>query len=148
MCKKWIKEGNFITIDLTPYLSQLVKYWLFYRTSKVRSTHFHCCSKSYWGYWPYWLASHYYLNIYGRGIWTTYLLVRWFVLRYPILLFINLIYQCAEINRWLFLHLHMRNLKMLVSSSRPQMKKSSCSFNMLKLMVNERWCLIGVFDAD
>ena len=46
MCKKH-KEGNFITINLTPHLSQLVKYWLFYGTSKVQNTHFHCCSKSF-----------------------------------------------------------------------------------------------------
>ena len=35
---------------------------------------------------------------------------------------------------------------MLASSKRPQMKKTSCSFNM-KLTVNERWCLIGMLDA-
>ena len=33
MCKK-SKGGNFITIILTPYLSQLVKNWLFYGNSK------------------------------------------------------------------------------------------------------------------
>ena len=27
------------------------------------------------------------------------------------------------------------------------MKKSSCSFNMGKLIVNKRWCLIGMLDA-
>ena len=39
-----------------------------------------------------------------------------FFLRNPILLFFNLIYQCAEMNRWLFLHQQMCNLKMLASS--------------------------------
>ena len=50
-------------------------------------------------------------------------------------------------NRWLLLHLKMCNSKMLASSSRPQMNKSSCSFNMVKLKVNEQWCLIGMLDA-
>ena len=63
MCKNQ-KEGNFITINLTPHLSELVKYWLFYGTSKL-----------------------------------------------------------------------------------PLLKKSSYSFNMVKLMVNEHWCLIGMPDA-
>ena len=27
------------------------------------------------------------------------------------------------------------------------MKKSSCSFNMVKLTVNQRYCLIGMLDA-
>ena len=27
------------------------------------------------------------------------------------------------------------------------MKKNSCLFNMVKLTVNERWCLIGMLDA-
>ena len=30
--------------------------------------------------------------------------------------FLNLIYQCAEMNRWLLLHQKMGNLKMLASS--------------------------------
>ena len=57
------------------------------------------------------------LNIYGMEIWTTYLLMRWFFLCYnPILWFFNLIYQCAEMNRWLFLHLKMHEDVMLASS--------------------------------
>ena len=41
----------------------------------------------------------------------------------------------------------MFNLKMLASSLRCQMKKSSCSFNMVKLTVNQ-WCfIIGMLDA-
>ena len=114
MCKKH-KLGKFITINLTPHLSQLVKYWEFYGTSKVQSTHFHCCSKSYRGYWPYWLASQWAQYLW-RGIWTTYLLMRWSFLPNPILLFFNLIYQSVEMNRWLLLPLKMCNLKMLASS--------------------------------
>ena len=36
----------------------------------MKSTHFHCCSKSYWGYWPYWWASQW-VQYLWRGIWTT-----------------------------------------------------------------------------
>ena len=32
----------------------------------------------------------------GRGILATYLLMRWFFLHNPILLFINMIYECGE----------------------------------------------------
>ena len=103
MCKKH-KRGNFITIILTLHLSQLVKYWLFHVISKVQSSHFHCCSKSYRGYWPYWLASKWDQYLW-RGIWTSHFLMRWFFLCNPINLLFNLTYQCAEINRWLFLHL-------------------------------------------
>ena len=49
--------------------------------------------------------------------------------------------------RWLILHLKMCNLKTLASHKGPQMKKSSYSFNMVKLNVNEHWCLIGMLDA-
>ena len=131
---------------MTPHLSKLIKYWLFYGASKVKSTHFHCCSKSYWGYWPDWLASQ----------WAQYL---WwgnlnhlsphanfsFVILY--LLFLNLIYQCVEMTRWSFLYKKMCNLKLLASSKRCHMKKSSCSFNMVKLTVNQRCCLIGMLAA-
>ena len=107
------KEGNFITINLTPQLSELVKYWLFYGTSKLQRTHFHCCSKLYWGYWPYWLASQWAQYLWW-GIWTTYLLMCWSFLPNPMLLSFNLVYQSAEMIRWLFLK--MCNLKMLASS--------------------------------
>ena len=50
-------------------------------------------------------------------------------------------------NQWLLLHFKMCNFKMLASSKRPQVRKSSCSFNMEKLTVNERWRLIGMLDA-
>ena len=90
------EEGNYITIILTPHLSKLIKYWLFYGASKVKSTQFHCCSKSYWDYWPYWLASQWARNIYGGGF-EPLISSCWFFLRNPILLFFNLIYQCAEI---------------------------------------------------
>ena len=137
------EEENLVTILFTPHLSKLIKYCLLNATSKVQSTHFQFYSKSYWDYWPYWLASQWaqYLR---RGIWTTYLLMRWFFLCNPILL---LIYNCVEINRWLLLFLKIYNLKKLASSWRPQMKESSCSFNMVKIMVKERWCLIGMLDA-
>ena len=39
MCKNQ-KEGNFITINLTPHLSEFVKYWFFYGTSKLQSNPF------------------------------------------------------------------------------------------------------------
>ena len=137
------EEEHLVTILFTPHLSKLIKYCLLYGTSKVQSTHFQFYSKSYWDYWPYWLASQWaqYLR---RGIWTTYLLMRWFFLCNPILF---LIYNCVEINRWLLLFLKICNLKKLASSWRPQMKESSCSFNMVKIMVKERWCLIGMLDA-
>ena len=112
----------------------------------MKSTNFHCCSKSYWGYWKYWMTSQWAQYLW-RGIWTTYLLMLIFFLRYPILLFFNLIYQCAEMNWWLFLYQQMCNLKTLASSQRCQMKKSSCSFNMVKLTINQRCCLIGMLDA-
>ena len=41
----------------------------------------------------------------------------------------------------------MCNLKMLASFQRCKLKKSSCSFNMVKLTVNQRCCLIGMLDA-
>ena len=41
------KTKTQLFIILTPYLSQLIKYWYVYGTSKVLSTLFHCCSKSY-----------------------------------------------------------------------------------------------------
>ena len=50
------EEGNLSAIILTPHLSKLIKYWQFYGVSKVKNTHFHCCSKS---YRPYWLAQYY-----------------------------------------------------------------------------------------
>ena len=56
------EEGNLILIILTPKLSQLIKTGIsFYCTSKVRCTHFYCCSKPYCGqkYWG--------LDIYGLG---------------------------------------------------------------------------------
>ena len=37
---------------------------------------------------------------------------------------------------------------MSFSSKKPQMKKNSCSFNLGKLTVNERWCIIGMLDAE
>ena len=49
--------------------------------------------------------------------------------------------------RWLLLHLKMSYLKMLASSQRPQVKKISYSFNIVKLKVNDHWCLIGMPDA-
>ena len=97
MCEKH-KKGNFTTNNLTPHLSQLVKYWLFYGTSRVRRTHVHCCSRSYWGYWPYWLASQWAQYLW-RGIWTTYLLMRWCFLRNPILLFYSLIWF-TNVRKW------------------------------------------------
>ena len=108
----------------------------------MRSSHVHCCSKSYWGYWPYWWGSQWAQYLW-RGIWTIYLPVRWVFLPNQIVL----IYQCVEIDRWLLLHLKMCNLKMLASSKRHQMKKSSCLFKMGTLKVNERWCLIGMLDV-
>ena len=68
-------------------------------------------------------------------------------LKLSYLLFFNLIYQCAEMNRWLLLHQQMCNLKLLASSLRCKLKKSSCSFNMVKLTVNQQYCLIGMLDA-
>ena len=75
----------------------------------MKSTHFHCCSKSYWGYWPYWLTSQWAQYLW-RGIWTT-ISSCWFLLRNPILLCLNLIYQCTEMNRWVFLHQKMCNFQ-------------------------------------
>ena len=100
------EEGNLITITLTPHLSKLIKYWWLYGASKVKSTQFHCCSKSYWGYWPYSLASQWARNIYSRGF-EPLTCSCWFFLRNPILFFFNFIYQCAEMNRWLFLQQQM-----------------------------------------
>ena len=48
------EEGNLITMILTPHLSKLIKFWSFYGTSKLSSTHFHCCSKLFWPYWLTW----------------------------------------------------------------------------------------------
>ena len=50
------------------------------------------------------------LNIYSGGF-EPLISSCWFFLRNPILLFFNLIYQCAEMNKWLFLHQQMCNLK-------------------------------------
>ena len=86
------------------------------------------------------------INIYGGGF-EPLISSCWFFKRNSILLFLNLIYQCAEMNRWLFLHQKMGNLKMLASSLRCQMKKSSCSFNMVKLTVNQQCCLIDMLVA-
>ena len=36
---------------------------------------------------------------------------------------------------------------MFASTQRCKLKKSSCSFNMVKLTVNQRCCLIGMLDA-
>ena len=40
----------------------------------------------------------------------------------------------------------MCNLKMLASPERCQIQRRSCSFNMVKFMVNQRCCLIGMLD--
>ena len=102
----------------------------------MRSTHFHCCSKTNWG-WPYWLASQWAQYLW-RGI-LNYLSPHALIfLRYPIFWFA----------KWLLLHLKMCNLNMLASLERPQIKKSSCSFNMVKLTVNELWFLTGMLDAE
>ena len=85
------EEGNLIAIILTPHLLKLIKYWQFYGASKVESTHFHCCSKS---YWPYWLAQYY-----GR-LFEPLITSCVDFLRNSILL----ISQCMEMNRWLSLH--------------------------------------------
>ena len=85
------EEGNFIAIILTPHLSKLIKYWQLYGASKVKSTHFHCCSKS---YWPYWLAQYY------GGFFEPLITSCADFFCNSILL----ISQCMEMKRWLSLH--------------------------------------------
>ena len=54
-------------------------------------------------------------NIYGGGF-EPLIFSCWFFLGNTILLFFKLIYQCAEMNKWLFLYKQMSNLKILASS--------------------------------
>ena len=76
------------------------------------------------------------------GIWNTYLLMLIF-LRNPILLFLEFdLPMCGNEQVVIFTPKYVQ-FEMLASSYRCQMKKSSCSFNMVKLTVNERCCLIG-----
>ena len=56
------------------------------------------------------------LNIYGGGSEPLSPHADFFSLRYPFLLFFDLIYHCAEMNRWLFSYQQMCNLKTLASS--------------------------------
>ena len=49
-------------------------------------------------------------------------------------------------NEWLLLNFKMCNQKMLASSKRPQMKKSFCSFNMVKFTVNKQRRFIGMLN--
>ena len=71
------EEGNLIIIVLTRNLSQLIKTGMHYSIVPERygSTHFHCCSKPFWGqeYWG--------LDIYGLGFEPPTLLMHWFFLR-------------------------------------------------------------------
>ena len=98
----------------------------------------------YGGNKPYWLASQWAQYLLGDlNHLSPHALIFFFFLQKLILS----IYQCVEMDRWLLLHLKMCNLEMLASSKRPHMKRSSRSFNIEGLMVNERWCLIGMLDA-
>ena len=118
------KEGKCYYNTFIPHLSQLVKYWLFYGISKVRSIiHIEVIDNTEW------------LNnelIYQwRVSWITYLLMRWIFLCNPILLFFNLI----DVLKWtgVYCHTYKFEIEDVSFFIKPQMKKSSCSFNMVSL---------------
>ena len=70
-----------------------------------------------------------------------------FFLSNPILLFFNLIYQCAEMNRWLFftpINMQFENISFF---SKVYTEEKFLLFQYGKLTVNQRCCLIGLLDA-
>ena len=85
------------------------------------------------------------LNIYGGGF-EPLISLCWFFLRNPILLFLNLIYQCAEMNRWLFLYQNVQfeNVRFFIKVSG---EEKFLLFQHDEInRKNQRCCLIGMLD--
>ena len=85
------------------------------------------------------------LNIYGGGF-EPLISSCWFFLRNPILLFLNLIYQCAEMKRWLFYtkNVQFENVSFFIKVSD---EEKFLLFQHGELTVNQRCFLIGMLDA-
>ena len=130
----WIfRQSILLSINnSTIHLSQLIKYikyWLCVGTSKVRSTHFHCCSKSY-GLLTI-LIGFTMSSVSMVGDWN-HLSPHGLIFSHIIQFF--LIYQCVEISRCYCYTVQFEDVSVFIEASNEE--KVLAFFDMLKLMVN------------